>query len=66
MKIFCSVEEFAEIVRGCHETQKNGNCGKCALNRLCREEDGNVTQYVSAATILPEPQQEGAHEHQSI
>lgn len=61
VKIYCTVEEFAEIVRGCHDTQYSGNCAKCALYRLCRESDGNATQYVSADTILPEPQEEAEH-----
>lgn len=58
MKVFCTVEEFAEIVRGCHDTQRNANCTKCALYRVCAEGDRDVTQFVAAETILPEPQKE--------
>lgn len=59
MKIVCTVQEFVEIVRGCHDTQRNANCTKCALYRLCAaESDGNVTQFVTAESILPESPKE--------
>ena len=58
VKIFCTVEEFADLVRGCHDTQESNNCGKCALYRVCREYDGTITQFVDASSILPEPPKE--------
>lgn len=58
VKIYCTVEEFADLVRGCHEMQENHNCSKCALYRVCREYDGTITQFVDAASILPEAPKE--------
>lgn len=54
MKITCTVEEFADMLRGCHEVTELKNCTKCALYRICREYDGNIAQFVTADTIIEE------------
>ena len=58
MKINCTIEEFADLVRGCHATYESNNCPRCALYRLCYENGGKITQYVTAETIT----KEDAHE----
>ena len=54
MRIICTVEEFANLVRGCHDATELNTCNKCALYKLCYETDGNITQYVTAADIVEE------------
>lgn len=50
MKIVCTVNEFAEIVRGCHDIAQNAHCfGNCPLCGVCG--DGNIEQFVSAKDI---------------
>jgi hypothetical protein len=58
MKIYCTVEEFADLVRGCQASEESGNCPKCALYRVCREGDRDVSQFVSFYSILPELEKE--------
>lgn len=59
MEIICTVKEFADLVRGCHDVMNNNTCNKCALYRLCRETDGNIDQYVKAANIFEEVESGG-------
>jgi hypothetical protein len=54
MKITCTVEEFANMVLGCHDVMESKNCSKCALYCICSEYDGNITQFVTADTIIEE------------
>ena len=58
MRIICTVEEFANLVRGCHDTTELNNCSKCALHKVCYEYDGNITQFVKAADIVDEQEDE--------
>ena len=60
MRIICTVEEFANMVRGCHDANELGHCDKCALHRVCYECDGNITQFVKAADIVDEQEDEHA------
>lgn len=52
MRIICTVSEFADMVRGCHEASKLGGCSKCGLYNICRESDGSIEKYISAADIV--------------
>ncbi len=54
MRIICTVEEFANLVRGCHDAMQSNNCCKCALYKLCYEYDGSIEQFVQAADIVDE------------
>lgn len=54
MRIICTVEEFANLVCGCHDATILNNCTKCALHKVCCEYDGNITQFVKAADIVDE------------
>lgn len=58
VKIYCTVEEFADLVRGCLLAEESGNFTKCAMYRICREGDRDVTQFVSFDSILPEQPKE--------
>lgn len=57
MKIACTVKEFAEIVRGCHEITENARCySGCPLREVCG--DGNIEQFVSACDITDDAEVE--------
>ncbi len=60
MRIICTVEEFANLVRGCHDAMGSVNCCKCALYKVCCEYDGNITQFVKAADIVDEQEDDHA------
>lgn len=53
MKISCTVEEFAKLVRGCNETSRMMNCAKCPLYDLC-DNNGYIEQFVTHDSITHE------------
>lgn len=58
MKIACTVNEFAEIVRGCHNITENARCfNACPLHEICG--DGSIEQFVSAKDISDDAEVEG-------
>lgn len=56
MKIICTVEEFAAIVRGCAAAIAAGCCSRCALSDVCHD---RIECFVQAENII-EPK-EDAH-----
>lgn len=54
MRIICTIKEFANMVRDCHDSGTTGNCEKCAIYHICYEYDGDITQFVEAADIVDE------------
>lgn len=50
MKIACTVSEFADIVRGCHDAAKNGLCLKCPIHCACS--GCGIEQFVSAHDVF--------------
>ena len=58
MKIVCTVSEFAEIVRGCHDITEKHNCfSDCPLRTVCG--DGSIEQFISAKDISDDAEVEG-------
>ena len=58
MKIVCTVNELAEIIRGCHDIMQNARCfGNCPLREVCG--DGRIEQFVSAKDISDDAEVEG-------
>ena len=63
VKIYCTVKEFGQLVRGCEKS----SCINCALNTIC---NGNEYAYnkpgieclVSADSIVAEPEGVAAYE----
>lgn len=60
MRIICTIKEFANMVRDCHGSVTSGTCGRCAINHICYENDGDITQFVEAADIVDEQEDEHA------
>lgn len=52
MKIFCTVSEFAKMVRKC----RDGPCYSCALSDICDETKG-VEQFVSSDGIISDEEE---------
>lgn len=53
MKIRCTVNEFAALVRGCLEFRNSSmSCAKCPLNGVCKE--GFIEQFVKAEDVVEE------------
>ena len=50
MKISCTVEEFAKLVRKCNETSQMLNCTKCPLHELC-DKPGFIEQFITRDSI---------------
>lgn len=53
MKIYCTVEEFGQIVRGC----ARASCYQCALHDVCNADEfqegvPKIEQFVRADTII--------------
>ena len=53
MRIFCTVKEFGQLVRGCEKV----DCYRCALDVICNANnvDGvkpGIERFVGAETIL--------------
>ena len=60
MKITCSVREFAAMVRACHDASKEWNCKYCALYELCSENSLQIENYISAADVVAEKEEDHA------
>ena len=60
MKIYCTVEEFGQIVRGCARS----TCYSCALNDVCSaietEDTPKIERLVRADTITDGVPEAGA------
>lgn len=52
MRIKCTVNEFAEMVRRCFSTVEAGECEKCPLYDMC-DCDG-IEQFVMGRDIIHE------------
>lgn len=57
MKIHCTVQEFAKIVRAC----RDANCYSCAMRDICNEtkegEPQRIEDFITADTIEKEAAQ---------
>lgn len=53
MKISCTVEEFAKLVRGCNDTSKGFNCSRCPLYELC-DTERFIEQFITDDDITHE------------
>ena len=50
MKIICTVDEFARMVRRCN----SGSCYNCAFGDICGDTLG-IEQFVSAENVIDPP-----------
>lgn len=50
MKITCTVDEFAKMVRRCN----SGSCYSCTMADICGENNG-IERFISAEDVISEP-----------
>ena len=62
MRIICTVEEFAEIIRGCAAFRNSAmnSCSQCPLCYVCK--DGFIEQFVAAADVIEEAAKSEDHD----
>ena len=48
MKIICTVDEFAKLVRGCEKS----SCYNCPLNDVCGDSVEKIEQFITAADVV--------------
>ena len=37
MKIICTLEEYAQLIRGCQHCMESSDCGSCPLDKICHD-----------------------------
>ena len=38
MKIICTLEEYARLIRGCQHCMETSDCGCCPLDKICHDQ----------------------------
>ena len=54
MKIICTIEEYARLIRGCQHCMESSDCGCCTFDKICSDqllEDAVEFEIVDAVQV---------------